>query len=90
MYNSNSLEIKLFSSNGIPKLFPDRVRGLGGLIFTRTSEIEMNTSFVLGGPSIFKTGTIFTEQFDIHSVIVDIKDLSNPPLTHEHKSNVIV
>ena len=52
MYNSNSLEIKLFSSNGIPKLFPDRVRGLGGLIFTRTSEIEMNTSFVLGAKYI--------------------------------------
>ena len=49
IYNSNSLEIKLFSSDVIPKLLPDRVRGLGGLIFTRTSEIEMNTSFVLGG-----------------------------------------
>jgi hypothetical protein len=50
IYNSNSLEIKLFSSDVIPnKLLPDRVRGLGGLIFARTSDIKMNTSFVFGG-----------------------------------------
>lgn len=49
IYNSNSLEIKLFSSDVIQKLFPDRVRGLGGLTFTRTSEIKMDTSFVFGG-----------------------------------------
>ena len=43
------LKNQIFSSNVFEKLLPDRVRGLRGLILTKTSEIKMNTGLETRG-----------------------------------------